>query len=1134
MSIRVALNHVTEYLYDRPVTLMPHVVRLRPAPHCRTPILSYSLKIEPAEHFVNWQQDPFSNYCARFVFTKPARRLRVEVDLVAEMVAINPFDFFLEDAAQKFPFTYDAGLRQELAPYLEIRESGDALDEIVRSVRPASPESTNDFLVAINRRLNRDIRYVIRLEPGIQSCATTLSLGSGSCRDTAWLLVQMFRHLGVAARFVSGYLIQLVADEKPIEGPSGPTRDFTDLHAWAEVYLPGAGWVGLDPTSGLLAGEGHIPLASSADPQSAAPISGTFSFSREDGGDHEVGTDFKFSMSIRRVHELPRVTKPYTDAQWAAIDSVGRAIDRELQAADVRLTMGGEPTFVSIDDRDGAEWNTAAMGPTKRLRAADLLWRMHDRFAPGGLLHFGQGKWYPGESLPRWCFGCWWRKDGHPIWRDPSLTAREDGAYGYSADDAAAFIRHLGWQLGVDAGHATPAYEDAYYYLWKERMLPSNVDLAKNRLDDPEERARLARIFDQGLDKVVGYALPLRRERRDQGDVWVSGKWSLRRENLFLTVGDSPMGYRLPLESLPWVKPGLRSTVGEEDPWAERGELPVLGRHRQPVIHVGLPTSNGHPYAPSGPDPVVRLALCVQPREGRLHVFMPPQKTAEDYLALVSAVEATAKALLMPVMLEGYAPPYDPRLLNFKITPDPGVIEVNIQPAADWPELSDLVTTLYDEAKNARLTAEKFMMDGRHVGTGGGNHIVLGGATPADSPMLRRPDLLRSLVTYWHNHPSLSYLFSGLFVGPTSQAPRVDEARNDSLYELELAANLTPEGGSPPPWLVDRLYRNLLIDVTGNTHRAEWCIDKLYSPDSSTGRLGLVEFRGFEMPPHSRMSLTQQLLVRALVARFWKTPYRQKVVRWGTQLHDRFMLPHFLEQDFRDVLEETRREGYRLDDAWFAPHVEFRFPSYGSIAPEGVHLEIRQAIEPWHVLGEEVTAGGTVRYVDSSVERMQVKVRGLVDTRHVVACNGRKVPLHPTGVPGEYVAGVRFRAWQPPSCMQPTIPVQAPLVFDLLDTWMERSIGGCTYRVVHGGGRSHDTLPVNSNEAEGRRIARFEAMGHTPGAMQMPANEAATDFPLTLDLRVPLPTPPEMHEREQAVSGSGRMNGKPTRTAVHV
>ena len=630
-----------------------------------------------------------------------------------------------------------------------------------------------------------------------------------------------------------------------------------------------------------------------------------------------------------------------------------------------------------IDDRDGAEWNTTAMGPTKRVRAADLLGRLYDRFAQGGLLHFGQGKWYPGESLPRWSFGCWWRKDGHPIWRDPSLIAKEDATYGYGPDDAAAFIQQLARQIGVDPGNATASYEDAYYYMWKERLLPSNVDVMKSRLENPEERARIAKVFDPGPAERSS-ATPYRcakRERATRGDVWQSSsRWlRCRRENLFLLPGDSPMGYRLPLDSLPWETPGLRSTVIEDDPWAERGELPVYGRSRQMSYPVGTP-SNGQPPGSSGPsgpsgpsgssgsDAVVRMALCVEPRKGRLHVFMPPQRTAEDYLALVSAIEATAKSLLMPVTIEGYTPPFDPRLLHFRITPDPGVIEVNVQPAHDWPELTDLVTTVYEEAKNSRLSAEKFMLDGRHVGTGGGNHIVLGGPTPADSPVLRRPDLLRSLVTYWHNHPSLSYLFSGLFVGPTSQAPRVDEARNDSLYELEIAGGLTPDRGGTPPWLVDRLYRNLLDRRSPrNTHRAEWCIDKLYSPDSSTGRLGLVEFRGFEMPPHSRMSLTQQLLVRTLVARFWKSPYQQTLVRWGTQLHDRFMLPHFIEQDFRDVLEETRRAGYRLDDAWFAPHAEFRFPTYGTIAPDGVRLEIRQAIEPWHVLGEETTATGTAR-----------------------------------------------------------------------------------------------------------------------------------------------------------------------------
>jgi uncharacterized protein (DUF2126 family) len=1046
MSVLAALHHVTRYRYDRPINLGPQIVRLCPAPHCRTRVSSYSLKVTPAQHFVNWQHDSNGNRIARFVFPEAANELSVTVDLIADLEVVNPFDFFIEPGAEAFPFAYPPDLRLELASCLEPEPAGARLAEFVGSISRA-PRNTVDFLVDLNQRLQREIRYVVRMEHGVQTVEETLTSAQGSCRDTAWLLVQVLRQLGVAARFVSGYLIQLKPDLKPLDGPAGAAQDFTDLHAWTEVYVPGAGWIGLDPTSGLLSGEGHLPLAASPHYTSAAPISGLI---------EPVQVDFSFEMKVTRIAEKPRITLPFSADSWAALDALGERVDVDLAAHDVRLTMGGEPTFVSIDDYQSPEWNTDWSGPTKRLRADDLIRRLRDRFAPGGLLHYGQGKWYPGEPLPRWALSLFWRRDGVPIWQQDRLIATEPSTLAPSDEDARGFAHRIAHRLGLEEAFVQPAYEDPAYRMLEE----DEPDPSDPEIDDPTERARL--VFERHLTKPTGYVLPVQRWTAQTVPGWISERWRLRRGRLFLMPGDSPIGLRLPLSSLRLRKGGI----------------------------------------------AVRTVLAIEPRDSRLCVFMPPVEQLADYLELLAAAEATAAELDCPIRIEGYPPPPDRKLNVIKVTPDPGVIEVNIHPASSWREAVETTSALYEQARLARLGTDKFMIDGRHTGTGGGNHVVLGGLSAADSPFLRRPDLLKSVVLYWQRRPSLSYLFSGLFIGPTSQAPRVDEARQDMLYDLEIALSMVPAPGAGQtlrPWLIDRLFRNILVDVTGNTHRAELCIDKLFSPDGPTGQLGLVEFRAFEMPPDRRMSLAQQLLLRALAAWFWREPLDGAPVRWGTALHDRFMLEHFVWQDFLNVLDDLARASYRFDPLWFAAQREFRFPAYGTVDYGGVRLELRHALEPWYVLGEEPAPGGTTRAVDSSVERLQVKVEGLTESRHLVTCNGRRLPLVSTGRPGEFVAGVRFKAWSLPSSLHPTINAHAPLTFDIVDGWSLRSLGGCVYHVAHPGGRNYETYPVNSYEAQARRRARFEDHGHTPGLLnRLPPLERSSEYPLTLDLRRPI------------------------------
>ena len=762
MGIQVGLKHRTIYRYDRAVSLGPQIIRLRPSGHCRTPILGYSLDVTPSEHSLSWQLDPSSNQMARLVFQNKTNEFAVEVNLIADLSPINPFEFLLDPAVEQYPFKYGPDLAGDLHPYLKVDPPGPLLRTFVESCRDQRT-GTVDLLLTLNRKVRDEISYVTRLEHGIQTSEDTLQLRSGSCRDSALLLVECLRNLGIAARFVSGYLIQLAEAKAELNGAdSGPQTDSADLHAWAEAYLPGAGWIGLDPTSGLLTGEGHIPLACTSIASQAAPVSGTA---------ERASTVFSYEMSVHRLNVPRPPSLSYADNanhpqdpedQWLRIRRLAHRIDADLEANDVRLTMGGEPTYVGLDEAESAQWNIDALGDDKRARGLALIQALRERLAPCGLLHYGQGKWYPGEQLPRWALSCFWRLDGVPVWEDVKLLARENHDYGFSATDALTFIRALTRRLQVSSENILPAF-------------------------DPEPTAT----------EPAGYVLPIRRRQAHGESYWSSQWWFQSLERIVLSAGDSPIGYRIPTEAVPWIAPDELEYELDRAPFADRVKLPLQKSRRMDRFEME-PDADPLPAVIRASDTaseLIRPALCVQVRNGRLHVSLPYAPVIADYLDLVAAVEDTCRYLNMPVWVEGYAPAADPRLGSFSVTPDPGVLEINLPPAENWDKLENILTLVDEEARSNGLGAEKFNFNGNQDATGGGSHIVIGGATVADSPILRRPDLLRSMVAFWQNHPSLSYLFSGMYVGPTSQYPRVDEARMDALYELELAFSHLPSCG---------------------------------------------------------------------------------------------------------------------------------------------------------------------------------------------------------------------------------------------------------------------------------------------------------------------------------------------------
>lgn len=1025
MTTRVALSHRIDRRFNRHVRLSTHWLRLRPAPHCQPEVEAYSLRIDTNPHFINWLRDPFENHLGRLDFPEQVNQVCLEVELLLKLNPRNPFDFLVEADAARYPLSYSEQHRKELAPYLRLGKFGPHMDAWLARL-PRQKDYIVEFLGNLNLHINNAIALAMGFLPGPVDCESVLRRGTASAWEIAWLAALSLRALGLATRFTSGYKVLLAAD---------PTQtNFASLHAWTEVFLPGAGWIGLDPAAGVFTTEAYVPLACAPDPLRAIQFSGY----REDC-DEQINEQVQ--IRILQSHTPARSDRA---SMPVILRALGNEVDRTLMESDTELATSMELAFVAAAKGTSAEWTTAAIGADKRRAAEALATGLARRLAPGAAFMESQGEWFAGEGCPRWRLSCLFRDDGKAICESAQLaTPNHADANRNTRSEARALAIELLEQLQLGQNWLIPAYEDGLHELASN---PGLLDFAPNpdELNDPFKRQALAERLSSTLGEPVGFVIPLRWDYVQSR--WSSGQWRFRRGGLFLTPGSSQMGYRLPLNSLATAESDRFEPHLERSPFEERPA--------DPGIH-GETSARHSDYSPPmpvldfadaiDPLPAPKTALCVELRNGRLSVFIPPLSHLEHFLALTAAIDRAARKLDVAVTLEGYDPAEDYRLRRIVLEPDCGVLRVKLPPARSLGQQYDLLKACYDEAEKLGLHGQRVLSDGSMAAAGGGVSVTVGSDRPADSPFLHRPELLRKLIAYWQRHPSLSYFFADRSIGPGGFAPRPDEGRDDALYELGIALARIPSGKSDHPWIADRLLRHLLADPAGNIHRAEINIDQLYPPHRQSERLGRVMLRCFEMPPSADDAALQAAFIKGVLAMLNGSTDSPELVDWGHSLHDRFMLPYLLWQDMSEILRELNNAGFPFPQGWFREILDANLPVVGDVQIGEIGLQLRLAREPWPLLAEEIVSGNIARFVDSAAQRIQVLVTGLPPDRYVLACNGQHVPLQATPTHGEYVAGVRFKAWNPTSTLHPTRFAVAGLQFDLIDRWNGRAVGSCCY-----------------------------------------------------------------------------------------